>query len=196
MHLGMVDSKEHLSTLHATLEDTNIQTRDLVRGLSDAQRLWRPDPKSWGIAHCFDHLIVTGNLYHPRIRMALKLESMADHPSDATLKGTFARSWFGRAFLWFAGPTSRVRIRTFRIFRPQKAPDPRAPEAFLKQQEELKELLEYSAEADLQTVRIVSPQTRFLTLRLGECLEMLVLHQQRHLQQAQRVTESEDFPKA
>jgi hypothetical protein len=37
--------------------------------------------------------------------------------------------------------------------------------------------------------------SRFLALRVGECLTMLVLYEQRHLQQAERVGQEPAFPR-
>ncbi|HEX5580297.1 MAG TPA: hypothetical protein VFX39_01900, partial [Gemmatimonadaceae bacterium] len=70
---------------------------------------------------------------------------------------------------------------------------PDAPERFLAQQCTLRGLIDRAHGYDLRAIRIHSPLSRLLTLRLGECLEMLVVHELRHLEQAERVREAAGF---
>jgi hypothetical protein len=78
------------------------------------------------------------------------------------------------------------------LIPPPARPD--APARLLAQQGELRALITEAHGVDLRTVRIPSPISRLLSLRLGEALEMLLLHQRRHLHQAWRVRRASNFP--
>jgi hypothetical protein len=91
-----------------------------------------------------------------------------------------------------AGPGGRPSA-AFRTFLPPPA-RPDAPERLLAAQAELHALLDRAAGRDLRAPRVHSPVTRLLTLRAGEALEMLVVHQDRHLLQAAAVRREPAFP--
>ncbi|HEY0969739.1 MAG TPA: DinB family protein [Gemmatimonadales bacterium] len=177
----------HLARLRELTGAIDARTRALMGDLQPDELLWRPAPDRWGIADCFEHLVATGLAYYPRVGDAMSAarpvsaadrQAWADEPYRAT--------WFGRWFVRSAGPGGRP-IRTRGPFVPPPA-TPDAPERFLAQQCTLRGLIARAAEGhDLRAIRIHSPLGRLLTLRLGECLEMLVAHELRHLEQAERV---------
>ncbi|HEX6532978.1 MAG TPA: DinB family protein [Gemmatimonadaceae bacterium] len=179
----------HLERLRARLDENDAATTALTTGLTPAQLLWRPAPDRWGIADCFEHLIATGAAYLPRVSAAL-----AASPAHATpdAEREYRPTWFGRMFVRASAPGGRP-IRTRGPFIPPPAAAD-APARFLAQQATLRELLASAAGHDLRAIRIRSPLSRLLTLRLGECLELLVVHEQRHIQQAERVREAPGFP--
>ncbi len=173
-----------LDTIDTTSRTTIDQARLLVENLSQAQRTWQPDRKAWSIAQCFEHLVVTDGLYVPRIR-----EALAQAPAAAP-DSVYNPGWFGKLFVRSAGPEG-FRIKTFRIFQPgDDVVDAASVDRFCDGQSALLDLLQTARGLDLNAVEVTSPQSRFLSLRVGAALEMLVLHQQRHLQQAERVVEA------
>lgn len=185
----LIDS--HLDRLRTEAERVVMETEHLALGLNERQLIWRPAPDAWSIAHCFDHLVVVGNLYYPRTRAAIDEASRQGRraPHDS-----FRATLFGRLFVHTSGPITRIKIRTRDIFAPAAHPSPTSFATFIRQQETLLGLIQDADGLDLRAIRIHSPLSRLLTLRLGECLEMLVAHQQRHLTQARHVTEAAGFP--
>ena len=182
-----IPAETHLARVEAQARENTERGRRLVAGLSPDDLLWRPEPSRWGVADCLEHLISTGSAYHPRVQGAL---AKAPPPPRTA---TYRPRVLGRLFLRGAGPEAPVRIRARGPF----APGPPRPDAFQRfeaQQEELLELIERAGRADLQRTSVPSPLTRLLTLTLGECLEMLVQHQVRHLDQAKRVLTEAGHP--
>lgn len=170
-----------LDNLEITARTTVDQARQFIEGLSPAQRTWQPDRKAWSIAQCFEHLIVTDGLYISRIR-----EALAQAP-EAAPDSIYHPGWFGKLFVRSAGPEG-FKIKAFRIFQPDdEVVDAASVDRFCDGQPALLDLLRSAQGRDLNAVEVASPQSRFLSLRVGAALEMLVLHQQRHLQQAERV---------
>jgi hypothetical protein len=181
-------NREHLERLSALADANAAEASRVVADLDAARLLWRPSPERWGVADCLEHLITTGAVYHPRLRAVL---ATATH--DAALEeARWSPTWFGRLFLRAAGPEGRA-IRARGPF----VPPPGRIDAcarLLAQQDELRALIVDAHGTDLRALRVESPLSRLLTLRLGEALEMLLVHQQRHLAQAWRVRRSAGFP--
>lgn len=179
----MLTCRAHLARLAALADASGADVRRLTDGLTDTELLWQPAPERWSIAACLEHLVATGAAYHPRIQAALA----AAPRSSANAERPWRPSWFGRLFVRYAGPETRsTRVRARGAFIPPPARAD-APERLLAQQGELQALLADAPTADLRAIRITSPIARLVSLRLGEALEVLVVHQQRHLLQAWEV---------
>ena len=157
--------------------------------LSDAQASWKPSPDRWSIGECMDHLRVTGEQYYPRLEGAIERAKQGD-PSRP-----YKPRFFGRLFVKFAGPDGPRRVKAPKAFAPTSSDGgARAVREFLDQQSTLIELIERAEECDLNGGRFGSPVTRLLRFSLGEGLELMVRHQQRHRMQAQRVMKESAFP--
>lgn len=185
---GMPTNRDHLARLAALADANAEEVARLVTDLDATRRLWRPSPERWGVADCLEHLLVTGQLYHPALR-ALIDAAPRDPARDAR---RWSPTLVGRLFLRLVGPRGRATPAPSRLRPPQARPD--ADVRLLAQQGELRRLIADAHGADLRGIRVTSPLSRLLTLRLGEALEMLLAHQQRHLAQAWRVREDARFP--
>lgn len=182
----------HLERLLTEAEGVYPETEQIVSGLTERQLLWRPSPDAWSIAECFEHLRVTGDQYYPRVQRAIE----ETRQRGLTRKGSFKPTWFGRQFIESAGPRIRFRIKAFKAFQPAAQPPATSHQDFLDQQGTLVELIRLADGLDLSALKVPSPALRFLALRLGEALTMLVVHEYRHLGQAARVKEAPGFPAA
>jgi len=184
----MPTNREHLARL-AALADANADEVARVAEHLDATRLlWRPSPERWGVADCMEHLVATGSAFYPKVRAAIGAAPHDDARDDAR----WSYSWLGRFLLGAVGPNGRAARAPSVLIPPPARPD--APARLLAQQDELRALIADAQGVDLRRVRIPSPVSRLLTLRLGEALEMLLLHQRRHLNQAWRVRRASSFP--
>ena len=184
----MPTNRDHLARL-AALADANAEdVRRLVADLDATRRLWRPSPERWGVADCLEHLLVTGAVYHPLLRTTI-----TDAPHDPARD---AKRWsptlMGRFFLYMVGPNGRAQPAPGKLRPTQARPD--VDGRLLAQQDELRALIADAHGIDLRAVRLTSPLSTLITLRLGEALEMLLVHQQRHLAQAWRVRRAPNFP--
>lgn len=173
-----MNSTALLTQLQREAEQTTDDVRVLVSGLSDEQLNRRPDADSWSIAQCLEHLVLTGEAYHPRVVEVLE--------SSANGGAAYRPSIFGRLFLAMGGPRVRLPLKAHRLFHPGRDTLPNSLQRFIALQAELIDLISRAKGADLRT-RVTAPHAKVLSLQLGETLTMLVRHQQRHVAQAQRV---------
>ncbi len=183
-------SSPHLGQWYADAEYVTDAAQALLRGLSPGQLTWKPAPKEWSIAECFDHLVVVNNLYYPRIEAAIA-NAREQRLSENKI---FRPSLFGRLFINSMRPNAPIKARTFKIFEPSAAADEAIQHTFIDQQATLLGLIQQADGLDLNTAKVFSPLTNFIKFSLGEALWLLVVHEQNHLQQAQNVRASSDFP--
>ena len=54
-----------IETIGLELSNVATDSKTIFGSLSAAQLNWKPAPKSWSVAQCFDHLITTHSLYFP-----------------------------------------------------------------------------------------------------------------------------------
>ena len=185
-------SSAHLQTLLTDLENVNQETTAILSRYSDTQLTWKPAPTEWSMAECFDHLIVTGNQYYPRIQRAI------EQTRQKGLQETrpFQASWFGKKFIGMLEPDSGRKVKTFKVFEPSNSPDPTVGQKFLDQQPMLTDLIRQADGYDLNRIKLTSPVTWLIRFSIGEALWLQVVHQRLHMKQIQEVTQFPGFPEA
>ena len=183
----------HLSELLVSLDHQVVECRELCDPLSDDQLKWKPDPRSWSILECFDHLRVTGSLYYPRLEEAI--ERAREHGREETKP--YRPGWFARKMIRFVGVESKTKLKAPRVFRPSSVePDRSILDQFFEQEVELLGLIRRADGVELNRVKFASPVTRLIRFSIGEGFALMVAHQERHLRQAQRIAKSDRFPTA
>ena len=160
--------------------------------LSAAQLNWKSDDKSWSVAQCLDHLITTHSQYFPLF------ERLAAGEAKPTFweKASPLSGFFGRFLIKSLDPANLKKIKA-----PAKA-QPSISEIsadivdrFCNHQQQIVEHLQrIPTDVDLMKTIITSPLLGIVTYSLDDCYTILVAHCQRHVGQAQRVTEHDRFP--
>ena len=179
----------HLRTLLDDLNAVTAEAERLRATLSEAQCIWKPEPGVWNVLECLQHLVVTDELYFPRIRAAIE---KARGEGDSM---PFRPSFFGKTFIRYVSPESKKKVKTLRLFEPPPTlTDVTVLQHFIDHQDELAALIRQADGINLNRNKLSSPASRLVRFSVGEGLTMLVAHQQRHLQQARRLTEHPDFP--
>lgn len=180
-------AQRHLDELDERLAATARATRELTDSLEAEQLVWRPDPDRWGIADCFEHLVVADGRYLPGLRSAF--DAAPPPPEHAT----YAPGLFARWFIRTVGPDGKLRLPAPGRFRPPPA-RPDAPRRFLEQQRRIARFVAEARRVDLQGARLRSPVTPLLRFTIGEALTLIVAHEERHLNQAGAVRRHPRFP--
>lgn len=163
--------EKHLQTAIQTFQ--NLPEIDLLRPSAGG---------GWGIAQCLDHLNRYGDYYLPQIEAALQRGTPGKN-SDI-----FKGSWLGSYFTRMMEPeTGKKKIKAFKAYIPPPTLDAYAVVAtFIQQQEVLLEYLKLSSDVDLDGQRIPVSIARWIKLKLGDVLQFVIAHNERHVQQALR----------
>jgi len=161
-------------------------------GHLDARQLnWKPEASRWSVAQCLEHLLTANR------QMAVMAEQAMDD--------TRPRTVWQRLPIW-PGLLGRMLVRSQSpdATRRFKAPGKAQPAAsgidagvvgrFVDQQRDLIARLDAVAARDLAGVVMVSPFAGVVAYSVLDGWRLIVAHERRHVQQAQRVTAMPGFP--
>ncbi len=176
---------EFLDRLESDLTELLKQVRAQFASESREALGIRPGPERWNAQECFAHLNAQFDYYLPRIELA-------QHKAKARkwLAGQErASNWFGRRAINAVDPANlpnRLR-RSPKAINPSKLLGVRENEVkiFLINLEMMLRLLRQAREVDLNKPRVKPMRWNISSFRLGDLLEYLVRHSQRHVLQAQ-----------
>jgi hypothetical protein len=145
--------------------------------LDQSARSAQPEPDEWCVDQCLQHLVLSFDMHLTHILPVLEREEGIDSTE------TFTRSWLARRSFYRKQFDPKTKTKT----RPQVTPsDHFYPEVFKQfgaQKARLFTMLDQAGSADLQQ------RCWFLgiaPINLGDFLEMFVLHDTLHIDQAQR----------
>jgi hypothetical protein len=171
----------------ATLVSLDFQS--LAGELSEEQLHWSPRPEEWSVSQCLEHLVLTSEVYRPRLVTALGTNGAAPRSERPVRPGVF-----GGWLIALAGPGAKHRLPCPRALAPCPQPDDGALGRFVTCQRQWIALIEQADGLDLNRITVESPVSRMLTLSLGEALALVTGHGRRHLEQARRIRGDAAFP--
>jgi hypothetical protein len=177
---------ELLDRLESDLSDLLSKLRTQFATRPAEALLVRPLAGKWNAAECFAHLNVYFDYYLPRIELALHKAKARGWAPDYERK----QNWLGRRAIRNADPA-------YMDERPRHSPKQFNPSKLLKIREnELKRLLinvemtlrlvRQAREVDLNKAKVKPLSAWVGQFLLGDLLEYLTLHTQRHVLQAER----------
>lgn len=160
-------------------------------GLSKEQLNWKPGAERWSVAQCFDHLITTNRGYLLVIDDVLK----GQKKSSIWQKLPFFPGIWGKLLIKSLDPAQTRKIKAPKKFQPaQSDVSGSIIHDFVNQQGQLIEKIRATENLNLERIVITSPAANLVTYSLMDAYRIIVVHERRHFQQAQRVTEESGFP--
>jgi hypothetical protein len=160
--------------------------------LNQNQINWRPEPSRWSIGQCLDHLIVSNTTYFPAFE---KLISHSYRLSFFQKLNPF-KKLAGPIMAGSLGPNLKRKLTAPKIFEPSSGSIPAdIVQNFLKHQQILKNYFRQLLNLDTKNLIMASPVTPFITYTLHDAMQILVVHEQRHILQAENVLNHSNFPK-
>jgi hypothetical protein len=181
---------ERISSVIEEMNKTAADARETFGGLSIEQLNWKPAEKSWSVAQCLDHLILTNEQFYPEF----------DKLAAGTRKNTIWQNY--SPFTGFCGrflikavteDSKKAKAPSKSIVPPSDLPAD-IVENFEKNVAEINQKIESCAGADRQKTVVSSPFLSVMTYRLDDAYTVLVEHTKRHIRQAKRVMAAEGFP--
>lgn len=176
-------SSQLLSTLQDNVQSIITDVENEFVSLDESVLNYKPTTASWSILECFEHLNRYNRFYNAKFREAI--DGSSRHADDVR------SNWIGRKFIAMMHPDNKKKIKTVKNMNPtigQQSKLTRSTvEEFLKHQHELLRILDAAKRADLNRSNIPVEFFRMIKMRLGDALQFVIVHQQRHLIQARTV---------
>lgn len=179
-----------LPSLIAEANSVAREAKSQFGHLTASQLNWKPGADRWSVAQCFDHLLTSNKDYFPIIDSVLAgkkptlLERMPVLPGLA-----------GKMLIKSLDPASTRKLKAPKNFVPSQSDIATSViDDFVSQQGQIVEKMEATKHLDLDRIIITSPALGAITYSLMDAYRIIVVHEQRHFQQAKRVTEESGFP--
>ena len=182
--------KAGLANLIAAANNIANDARSTFGRLSPAQLNWKPSADRWSVAQCFDHLISSNKGYFPVIEDVLAGKKRTFWERIPGLPGLA-----GKLLIKSMEPTSTRKVKAPKRFQPSQSDiSASVIDDFAEQQGRLVEKMKATEHFDLENIIITSPVSAAITYSLMDAYRLIVVHEQRHSQQAKRVMEESAFP--
>ena len=185
-----LESQDFLQTIADGAEKNSGTARQLFSDLNETQLNWKPAPEKWSIAQCLEHLAVATKEFQPYFTAAIARAKKASSPP------VYRPSLLGGLLIKYVSPESPKKLRAPKIFRPDASNVQGALASFLNEQQEFIEFVRQAKGIDYNKARLRSPVTPLMRYSLADAFVITVVHGQRHLEQARRVSETPGFPNA
>ena len=156
----------------------------LFSGLSSEQLNWKPNSETWSIAQNLEHLIVVNETYYPVLSSLKK----GTYKKPFLANFGFIVSFFGKTVLNAVKPDRKKKMKTFSIWEPgQSRVGIDIISRFKKHQSELQKQINEANELLTNLIVISSPASKIVVYRLEIAFDIVVNHEQRHLEQAKEI---------
>lgn len=144
----------------------------------------KPNPNTWSIAENLEHLITINRTYFP----------IFEKLKNGSFQGPFISkiplfyNLFGNLIYKSVADGGKKKAKTFPLWEPKvSSDDTTVLERFKKHQEEMKiQISEMKPFLEKNTI-IYSPANKLIVYPLEKAIEIIVAHEQRHLDQAKRL---------
>jgi len=187
-----MSNQDELQKLGKEVRKIGDDARTEFVRLTTDQLNWKPGVDRWSVAQCLDHLITTNVAYFPIVESIVKGEKKSRLIERVPV---LPRLW-GRLFIKSLDPNTKRRLKAPAPFQPSASDlSGSIVDDFVSHQGKVAEIMAATKTLNLDRIVITSPAVSLITYSLMDAYRILVVHEQRHFQQAKRVTEELAFPK-
>lgn len=176
------------------ISDTESVIKDFgkFKSLSEDQINWKPSAESWSIAECVDHLIVTNKLYFNEFEKQFAEKQIKTDYSKAQVK----HKWLSKFIIKSVDPANIKKVKTRPVFLPSRSKHTKDVfNSFNEVQNGLINLVSTAMNLDLNKYVMSSPAAKIIKENFCDVLEIILLHDRRHFNQAERLLSQPNFPK-
>ena len=175
-----------ITAIQSALEAIEHDARRLVDGLTDEQGGRQPEPGSWSVAECLDHLAVGNEIY----MTAMRDPAAAARAAGRRSRGPATPGLLGGWFAWSLEPPVKKRFRTKAPAKIAPRQAPRLSDAaprFFASHDAIRRFVRENADLDLAGVLFPNPFVPVLRFSLASGIHILAAHERRHIWQAWNV---------
>jgi hypothetical protein len=147
---------------------------------------WKESPQQWSILECFEHLNRYNRYYNAALEKAIKEAKVI--PGAIPYKP----KWLGKFFIRMMDPQNTKKHKTLKHLNPQNSNLKRDTlTEFIGHQTHLLHLAGAAQRVDLNVKAVPVEFLRMLKLSIGDTLRFILVHEQRHLQQAENTLQKQ-----
>jgi hypothetical protein len=180
-----------LNDLISELEKISENAQKTFGSLSAEQINWRPGAESWSVGQCFEHLIKINSAYFPEFESLIKGERKNRFWENYSPLSRF----FGNLLFKSLSPQAERKLKAPKVARPAASDiTPSIIEDFVKHQAEVADKIRQTENLETKKIIITSPFIKVITYSLFDSYRIIVTHEKRHFEQAERVMQTEGFP--
>ncbi len=162
------------------------------QSLNEEQLNWKPNEKSWSIAQCLNHLIVSNEMYFPVFEAVFNNRYKSKWYQQSALINKF---WAKQIILMTTSEPIR-KTKNPPAFKPSSSRLPVITVTqFASHCDILISFYELLKNKPLDEIPMSSPAAAFITYTLADALLILTQHMERHINQSLRVMNTDGFPK-
>lgn len=152
--------------------------------LEESELNWKENQEKWSILECLEHLNRYSNYYHAEIKKAIASSATESASANHEAKST----WMGKKFITMMHPDNKAKHKTFARMNPINSTlKKEVIFTFLANQKELLAILDGASKIDLKKASIRVEFLKILRMNLGDALQFVIVHEQRHIKQANAV---------
>lgn len=177
-----MNSKELTDNLTEQVNEIIRITNESFLPLDDARLNWKESSAHWSILECLEHLNRYNTYYLGEITRGIALAPQ--------LAGTVEvqSSWIGKKFISMMHPDNVKKQKTFSRMNPVNSSLTREVlQKFLDEQNSLLNLLSLARNINPNKGNVPVEFFRLISLSIGDTLKFVIVHQQRHINQALHV---------
>ena len=186
-----MDNRTELQQLQMEIRSITDQIQNEFGGLRADQLNWKPAPASWSVAQCFDHLITSNKGYFPIVASVVAGQKKTRFIERVPILPAI----WSKALISSLDSQGGRKLKAPAAFQPSSSEIPDSIiQNFVSQQGRVADAMEAAKSVDPNRIVITSPAASFVTYTLFDAFRIIVVHEQRHFQQAMRVKANPNFP--
>ena len=152
---------------------------------------WKPSPEQWSIGQCLDHIIVSNGKYLPLLKTIFE----GKHKTTFWERNNPLCNYTGKQMIKTLGKNVIKKYKSPRLFFPSESNiSQNIISDFKTRQAEIFSLFIELEKEKYSEYIITSPVASLITLKLHDLIELLIVHEERHIDQALRVKNNNNFP--
>lgn len=160
---------------------SNLNNAQALKQETEEALQWKAGPEIWSALECFEHMNLFSDIYLGNIEA--KMATSHKKAQDQFKSGAFG-NWLAK--LVAPGNESK-KVKTFKSKNPNgKTLDMSIIDKYIMDQQRTLGLLDNARSKNLSKIKVATAAGNWLKIKLGDAFRVIVYHNQRHLEQAQR----------
>jgi hypothetical protein len=178
-----------LPQIYDEAESIAVDAKALFGHLNLEQLNWKPSADSWSVSQCLEHLISSNQAYDPVLDRILR----GEYRQTVLHRLPLLPAFMGRTLIKAMAPDAARKFKAPAASLPSSSSiDPQIVERFVAHQRAM--LAKMRLVGDPAGTIITSPFLVAIVYSLLDAFRLLVTHERRHFDQAQRVMRTGGFP--